>query len=193
MTTQNQDAQDRQTIAEMAAELAYRFSGDRIGPGDLARVRRMNLDSPNEAVFWDFIARKNQFGPVRENNWALVMQGIALMTGTSDGRSAHDGDMPIGRALFYAGDDSRTSAFYSESRLNRLLVARGPMLRTLLGRMFRMMASANQPFNWREMARLILNDGRNEAWAQERAERVRRNIARAYYHAKDEAERKKNA
>ena len=188
MTTQEQNAQDRQSWGEMATDLAYQFSGERTARGDLAGLRRMNPDSPNEAVFWQFVTEKGQRGERLENKWALIMQGIALMTGTADSHSAHDGKMPIGRALFYGGDESRTSAFYSEARLNRLLVARGPMLRTLLGRMFRMMASANQPFNWREMARLILSDGHDEY----QAERVRRNIARSYYRAKDESERNKS-
>ena len=73
----------------------------------------------------------------------------------------------------------RSSAFYSESRLNRLLTARGPILRTLLARLFRMMAAAGQPFNWREMASFILNEGYNE----EAAEQARRRIAREYYRA----------
>ena len=188
MTTQEQNNQDRQTWSDMAADLAYQFSGERTARGDLAGLRRMNADSPSEAVFWQFVTEKEQRGEILENKWALIMQGIALMTGTADSHSAHDGKMPIGRALFYGGDESRTSAFYSEDRLNRLLAARGPMLRTLLGRMFRMMASANQPFNWREMARLILSDGHNE----NQAENVRRNIARSYYRAKDEAERNKS-
>lgn len=183
MTTQEQNAQDRQSWGEMAADLAYQFSGERIDRGVLAGLRRMNTASPSEAAFWQFVTKKKQRA-IFENRWALVMKGIALMTGTSDGRSAHDRKMPIGRALFYGGDESRTSAFYSENRLNRLLVARGPMLRTLLERMFRMMASANQPFDWRQMATLILNDGHNE----DRAENVRRNIARSYYRAKNEAE-----
>ena len=187
MTTQEQNAQDRRSRADLATDLAYQFSGERTDRGVLAGLRRMNTASPSEAVFWQFITEKRQRA-ILENRWALVMKGIALMTGTSDGRSAHDGKMPIGRALFYGGDESRTSAFYSEDRLNRLLVARGPMLGTLLERMFRMMASANQPFNWRQMATLILNDGRNE----DRAENVRRNIARSYYRAKNEAERNKS-
>ena len=188
MTTQEQNNQDRRSRADLATDLAYQFSGDRTSRGDLAGLRRMNPDSPSEAVFWQFVTEKEQRGERLENKWALIMQGIALMTGTADSHSAHDGKMPIGRALFYGGDESRTSAFYSEDRLNRLLAARGPMLRTLLGRMFRMMASANQSFDWREMARLILSDGHNE----EQAERVRRNIARSYYRAKDEAERNKS-
>ena len=53
------------------------------------------------------------------------------------------------------------------------------MLRTLLVRLFRMLAAVNQPFDWSEMARFILNDG----YKEEQAEHIRRAIARAYYQA----------
>ena len=53
------------------------------------------------------------------------------------------------------------------------------MLRTLLARMFRMLASADVTFNWREMANFILADEYDE----EAAERARRRIARDYYQA----------
>ena len=95
-------------------------------------------------------------------------------------RTAHDGFMPVGRALFFGGDASRRKrGYYSELRLNRLLTARGPMLRTLLARMFRMMSAADQVFNWREMARFILSEDYNE----EQFEMARRRIASEYYQA----------
>ena len=53
------------------------------------------------------------------------------------------------------------------------------MLRILLTRMFRMLAAAGVSFNWREMARFILNDGYDE----DAAEESRRRIARDYYQA----------
>ena len=53
------------------------------------------------------------------------------------------------------------------------------MLRILLARMFRMMASADVSLNWREMASFILNDGYDE----DAAEQSRRRIARSYYDA----------
>ena len=52
------------------------------------------------------------------------------------------------------------------------------MLRTLLARMFRMLASADVSFNWREMSRFILNEDNEKA-----AERARRRIASEYYQA----------
>ena len=53
------------------------------------------------------------------------------------------------------------------------------MLRTLLARMFRMLASSGVSFNWREMAQFILNEGHDE----DAAEQSRRRIAREYYRA----------
>ena len=146
---------------------------------DLAELRRMDPDAPDAAAFWRLLAQHELLGnPVVESKWALILNGIALMTNTAESRSAHAGNMPVGRALYLGGEDSRGSGFFSEQRLNRLLTARGPMMRTLLARMFRMMGTG-RPFDWREMARLILYDG----YREDRAEDARRNIARAYYAA----------
>ena len=146
----------------------------------------MDPDKPGTtAAYWRLMAEKNLLGsPVVELKWALILHGIALMTPRAsdegDSRTAHEGFMPVGRALFLGGDASRRErGYYSESRLNRLLTARGPMLRALLARMFRMMAAADQPFNWREMARFILNENYDE----DRFEDGRRRIASEYYQA----------
>ena len=169
-------------------EVAYTYAGQMAGSdfrrGDLAELRRMDPDDPGPAAFWRLLAQYDLLGnPGLESKWALVLHGIALMTPTSSGdgtpRTGHDGQRPVGRALFLAGDTQRDSPFYSEARLNRLLMARGPMLRTLLARMFRMLAAANVSFNWREMAQFILSEGYDD----EGAERARRRIARDYYQA----------
>lgn len=159
----------------------------RLTRGDLANLRRMDLDDPDPVVIrlmtsqdalaeWvtnDVIYRK----------WALILQGLALMTPKSSGDnviSAHDGSTPVGRALFLGG--------YSESRFNRLLAAREEMLHTLLSRMFRMMAAADQRFSWREMARFI----RSSDYNKERAEQYRRRISSFYYRAQREASASQN-
>ena len=160
--------------------------------GDLAELRRMNPDEPDAATFWRLLSQYDQAGNEdRERRWGLILHGLALMTPTGNDDSwsdaprptAHNPTMPVGLALFQGGDPMRTRAFYSESRLNRLLVARGPMLRSLLARLFRMLSSVDQPFNYRQMAYLILFDEINE----EQAEQVRRQIARAYYQAERRA------
>ncbi len=164
---------------------AARLARADYSPADLADLRRMNPGSPVPAAFWRLMAEADllEDATIRPA-WPLILHGIALMTrpDSGDGQicSAHDGRLPVGRALYLGGDASRGSAFYSEARLGRLLIARGPMLRTLLSRAFRMMASAGVRFNWREMARFILNEG-YDAGA---AERSRRLIAREYYLAR---------
>ena len=153
--------------------------------GDLAELRRMDPDEPDAAVFWRLMAQYDllDVGEAVERKWALIIHGIALMTPTSSGEgnrgSAHDGYLPVGRALFLGGESQRATAFYSEVRLNRLLTAGGPMLRTLLARMFRMLTASGVSFNWREMAQFVLNEGYDE----DAAEQSRRRVAREYYRA----------
>lgn len=166
-----------------AARIARRIAREDFPRGDLAALRRMVPGDGGAPAYWRLMAEAGLPGsPAVERKWALVLQGIALMTptaGRSPGRSAHAPEIPVGRALFLGGDPRRNSAFYSEMRLNRLLAARGPAFHALLARMFRMLASAGVSFDWREMARLILSDGYDE----EPAEQARRRIARAYYEA----------
>ncbi len=166
-----------QSWGDIAVHFAHRIARDNFPRGDRAGLRRMDPDKPDPAVFWRLLAEGGllDHGETVESKWALVLHGIALMTPTNAGngaaRSAHDGYMPVGRALFSNG--------YSETRLNRLLTSREAMLRTLLARMFRTLASGGASFNWREMSQFILSDGHDE----EEAERARRRIARAYYQA----------
>ena len=152
--------------------------------GDLAELRRMKPDEPDAAVFWRLMAEYDLLGnPAVERKWAIILHGIALMTprngGDGNPRTAHDGSTPVGRALFLGSESRRESGHYSEMRLNRLLTSRGPTLRTLLARMFRMLAADGVTFNWWEMSQLVLNEGFDE----EAADLSRRRIARDYYQA----------
>ena len=179
----NQDNQET-SWASSAVTLARLIASEDLTRGDLAQLRRMDPDSPDASAFWRLMARQDLFRNVEtEAKWALIINGIALMTPTDNGggnsRTAHDGYIPVGRALFQGGDAQRTTGFFSETRFNRLMTARGPMLRILLRRMFRMLASAGVSFNWREMASFILNEGYDD----EAAEQCRRRIARTYFQA----------
>lgn len=146
--------------------------------GDLAGLRRMSPLATDAAAFWRLAAQYDLLGSaIVERKWALIMNGIALMTPTAGKGTAHDPERSVGTALFLGGESARTTGFYSETRLNRLLTARGTMLQTLLTRMFRMLAAAGASFDWREMARFVLYADYDE----EKAERARRHIARAYY------------
>lgn len=178
------------TWGEIAFDLAGHVASPGFRRGDLAELRRMQPDKPDAAAFWQLLARNDLLGkPVVERKWALILHGIALMTRTAGddvpSRSAHDGNMHVGRALYLGGEAVRPQAFYSETRFNRLLTSRGPMLRTLLARMFRMMAAADVSFDWREMARFIQYEGSFE----DSAEKARRLIAREYYRAEQRSAR----
>lgn len=158
--------------------------------GALADLRRMDPDSDDPAVLWRLLASRDLLdtaNPAVERKWALILHGIALMTRTAgpdlDSRAAHSRNMPVGRALYLGGESARATAFYSETRFNRLLNAREDMLRVLLGRMFRMVAAGRVTFNWWEMANFI----RNADFDDDAAERSRRRLAREYYQAQRRA------
>ena len=180
---------DTQLGSRTWGEIVFRLAGQiarmpEYDRGGFAGLRRMDPDGPDTAAFWRLMAREDLLGnPAIERKWGLILHGIALMTRTNGddvtARSAHDGRMPVGRALYLGGEAQRDTAFYSEVRFSRLLMARDGMLRVLLARMFRMLAAKRVAFNWREMAAFILNDGFNE----ERAEYGRRRLARDYYRA----------
>ena len=152
--------------------------------GDLADLRRMDPDADAPAVLWRLLASRDLLDNANrevERKWALILHGIALMTRTAGAdlitRSAHNRDMPVGQALFQGSETVRQVAFYSGTRFNRLLTAREDMLRVLLARLFRMLASAGATFNWWEMAQFI----RNADFDEDAAEYSRRRMARDYY------------
>lgn len=150
---------------------------DDMDSGDHAGLRRMDPCEPNVPIFWELISGRLMPPNPDIAKWGLIMHGIALMSHGAG--SAHDSTTPIGRAL-YEGDGNSSVALYSDSRLTKLLSARGSMLHQLLARMFRMLGNKRCAFNWRNMAWFILNEGYNE----ESAEAARVEIARAYYRSK---------
>lgn len=156
--------------------------------GELAELRRMDARVPGGTAYWRLMAQADLLGQgeIWERKWALIIQGIAIMTPTVGDeielRSAHAPRMPVGRALFLGQDTAPEQGYFSALRLNRLLIARGFMFHSLLTRMFRMMGTAGRSFDWGEMAVFILHEG----WKEPRADACRRKIARAYYRAEAE-------
>lgn len=159
------------TVAKAAAMLG----SEGFPRGDLAAIRRLDPDHPSAPAFWRLLVRavpeERRRGRDNERRWALIIHGMALMV------PHHHEATPVGRALFMAG--------YSEARLGRLLDARGAQFGALVPRLCRQMAHKAQPFDWRELGRLILAAERDEA----RAEDIRLAIARAYYSAEGAAEK----
>ena len=112
--------------------------------------------------------------------WGLIVHGMALMA--HEAGLAHRPRVFVGQALYQG--DGKVMPLYSERRLATLLSAKGPALYQLLARLFRMLANKKCAFNWREMAWFILNDN------EERSEEARMSIARAYYQAQSQEERR---
>ena len=177
------DARSSRKFTDIAVDLCTEIG--RLGlsqRGDLAQLRRMDPFRSRPAVFWRLMAANDIEGSSDwELRWALIVHGIAMTTPKAGGEAtlcnAHNGAMPFGKALFLGNESSNERAFISETRLNRLLVARGRVMQSMLARLFRHAARSGVTFNWREPATLILREGRDNV----RAERMRSRIARDYF------------
>jgi len=99
--------------------------------------------------------------------WALVAHGIAL--------AGHGGKQPLGLQLAQAG--------VAESRVTKLLTARGEAFTQLLPRVLRLLASKNVAPNWRELGELVLKESSNQRKHQADAEAIRLRIAGRYFSA----------
>ena len=167
------DSQIPRNFGNSITNLVETIEGKEFGPGNRAKLRRMDPNNPNTAIFWQLTSWDGMPRNPDIGKWGLILHGMALMAHGAG--LAHRPQIFVGQAL-HQGSGKRTP-FYSEARLTTLLSARGPALYRLLARLFRMLANEGCAFNWREMAWFILNSGDNEA----RAEESRIGIARAYY------------
>ncbi len=141
--------------------------------GDRSKLRRIDPDNPDTAAFWRLLVRAGMPENPDISKWGLIIHGMALM---SHGAGlAHNHRISVGRVLYQGG--GKRVPFYSERRLSTLLAARGPTLRRLLARLFRMLSTEGCAFNWFEMAEFILYEGYDEG----RADQARVEIARDYY------------
>lgn len=151
---------------------AARFSSDAHGldGGQRAALARMDPDAmrPHQvaALSHALIAAElepENWQPAIWRRWALIAHGMAL--------AGHDGGNPLGQQL--------SAAKIAESRVTRLLTARGEAFRQLLPRLVRLLAAKEVAPNWRQLGRLILQEGRHEP----QADAVRLQIARDYFSA----------
>jgi CRISPR system Cascade subunit CasB len=103
--------------------------------------------------------------PATWERWALIAHGIAL--------AGHEGAGRLGAQLAQAG--------VAESRVTKLLTARGDAFAPLLPRLLRLLASKNVRPNWYELGQLVLKEGGTERQDIEQAEQIRLRIAGAYF------------
>lgn len=172
------EATERLTMAQRVAELARAIAA--LEPGPAAALRRGPQNGAGAAAFWKLLAR---YGPGyeldrdREEGWGTLVQAIAILTPKGRNRDnapkepAHDPRRAMGAALHDAG--------VSELRLARMLTASQRLRRTLVLRLCRRLAAADERrFDLRTLANFI--------WYGHDAGR---RIARDYYRAQTMAER----
>ena len=147
--------------------LASLLSGNSIGTGELAALRRLNPKDPSTSAvalygaLWRAGLDVPADSPVLPR-WAVLTQCLALVAGR------HRADVPVGRAL--------AEANISEARVKQLLEADAALLLDLLPRLARRFAEDGVAADWRALAELALSLELDAP----RAEEARLRIARSY-------------
>lgn len=172
--TEHDPAPPPTPLARLAHVITRRanFRGDptALDNGEHAALARLDPDAPRphqigalaRALVLANIATE-EWRPETWKRWALIAHGMSL--------AGHDGATAFGTQL--------ARAHVSESRVTRLLTARGDSFRQQIPRLLRLMASRSVAPNWHELGKLILASEQDE----ERAETLRLGIAGPYYRA----------
>lgn len=152
------------SVARMAGLIDRALSA-----GDRAALRRMKPSEVACSAFWRLMALGDVVWPgdahardLVERRWACIAQSMALMAGL------HAPSIPLGKALAEAG--------VSELRLLRLLRSSDLALADAVRVVSTYLAQKVKGSDHREVAALVLSDGRSDS------EAVRRSIARSFYY-----------
>ena len=150
-------------------------------PGALVPLRNLNPDQPRPERFeaitaglWELDDRQAQ------QRWALIVQGMALMTlihrENADYRSAHHPGRPLGRAMAGAGIRGQQQEMIPPDQAETLLNGAEHVMRPIAARLFRRLAQAGARIDWAETAQLILEPQNRQ---------VREKIRRDYRQARE--------
>lgn len=193
MKTETEDSMDQKHSIQSAntgfrstiQQLSYEIS--RLESGPKAKLRRSPLQNAGSADFWRLVLSFNLGGNV--DNWALVMQGMAIMTPTGSVhgntvnlRKSHDPKRKLGSVLAQPSDNSLG---LSELRFQRLLKAKDKTRHDLAIRACRMLAAKSASCDWTHFAWLIIH-GDTKPYGGKRISRL---IARDYYNTLLNAEK----
>jgi CRISPR system Cascade subunit CasB len=172
-------ADERPSLNASVGSAAALIGAEHFGNGDRAALRRISPEASFTPALWkvlhqigqhdapDWISQKEW-----ERRWATLLMGLAFCV--EPGRTLHEYDVPLGRALFAAG--------WSELRFVRLLRSTGEGLDVELRRVAQYLDSKAQPANWADVARLLFYQ------SGDTADDIRLSIARDYYGARYAAE-----
>ena len=170
MSDTNNDSFISRLANVIARRERFRGDGAALDKGEQAALARLDPEAPRphqvgalaRALVLAGIAPDDWQAETWER-WALLAHGMAL--------AGHDSGARLGAQL--------ARAEVSESRVTRLLTARGDAFRQQVPRLLRLMASRGVAPNWLEFGALILATDRDEA----RAETLRLRIAGQFYAA----------
>ena len=153
----------------------------RASTGERAALARLDPDQPLRPQAIAALSRAlentrlepENWHPATWQRWALVAHGMAL--------AGHDSGARLGEQL--------ARAQVAESRVTRLLTARGDAFTQLLPRLLRLLASQGVRPNWYELGPLIHKESKSDSDAQQEAETIRLGIAKAYFLAIQKSEK----
>lgn len=146
------------------AALARLSPGQALRPHEIAALARALLSAGLQPETWH---------PDTWQRWTLIAHGMAL--------AGHDGAGRLGAQLAHAG--------VAESRVTKLLTARGDAFSQLLPRVLRLLASKSVRPNWKELGPLVLKENRTEREDTQQAEHIRLRIAGAYFSAQNSSKK----
>ncbi|MDI3269895.1 MAG: type I-E CRISPR-associated protein Cse2/CasB [Bacillota bacterium] len=162
---------EREGLPSVIRRLAGVLESDTFPTGERARLRRMRPSAAPPLTFYRFALRYLpddwDLSLARQKDWITIVAGMALMS-----PYIHSPQDPMGKVLAVQG--------YSEARLERFLAADEDVMRTLALRICRFLAAKGKPFNWLDLASLLLSRG------DEQHRRVQERIARFYYRQLEE-------
>ena len=158
-------------LRTLVGRIAHEINS-RLPPGDVADLRRITVDRPSCAAYWKLMATQVEpsgglsGSPAsrlqQETRWAVILSGMARTKGL------HSPPRRLGQTL---------AEELSEQRFLRLLRSEGESLWDQVRVITQHLASSARPFDWTALAELVLTDRTLHG------ERVRRSIARDYYHS----------
>lgn len=143
------------TDAGERAALARMSPDQALRPNEIAALARALLAAGLETELWR---------PATWQRWALIAHGMAL--------AGHDGQGRLGAQL--------ARADVAESRVTKLLTARGDAFTQMLPSVLRLLASKAVAPNWNELGPLVLKEG-GDRQDQQDAEQIRLRIAGSYF------------
>jgi len=150
----------------------------RLGPGELAELRRLDVERPSASVFWRFVAAMPgddidvPWRAEQERRSAVILRTFAEL------RHVHRGGRRLGSALAEAGLDER--------RLLQLLRARKAALAHSIRTTCHFLASKGAAVDAMGFARLVLSEDTPGNWEEDE----RRRVARDYFGEMARAERR---